>query len=130
MVGLVIVSHSAKIALGVKELAGQMADSKLLIVAAGGMPDGSLGTDTLRIHEAIIEANSGQGVVILVDLGSAVLSARTALELLGQEGDGQVYIADAPLVEGAISAAVEASIGGSLAEVIAAAEAAREILKL
>jgi len=130
MVGLVIVSHSAKIALGVKELAEQMADCNLRIVEAGGMPDGSLGTDTLRVYEAILEADSGQGVVILVDLGSAVLSARTALELLGPEAICQVLIADAPLVEGAVSAAVEASIGGSLAEVAASAEVARGILKL
>ncbi|MBS4053837.1 MAG: PTS-dependent dihydroxyacetone kinase phosphotransferase subunit DhaM [Thermaerobacter sp.] len=130
MVGLVIVSHSAQIALGVKELAGQMADRGLKIVEAGGMPDGSLGTDTLRIHEAIVEADSGQGVVVLVDLGSAVLSAKTALELLEPSTARRAQIADAPLVEGSISAAVEASIGGSLAEVVAAAEAARGILKL
>jgi len=126
----VIVSHSAKIAHGVKELAQQVADRNVRIVEAGGMADGSIGTDTLRIYDAIIEADSGQGVVILVDLGSAVLSAKTALELLESATACKVQIADAPLVEGAISAAVESSIGGSLEEVVAAAEAARDMLKL
>lgn len=130
MVGIVIVSHSAKIADGVRELAGQMAGRDQKIVAAGGMADGGIGTDALMIRDAVIAADSGDGVVILVDLGSAVLSAQTAIELLGEEPGTVVEISDAPLVEGAVSAAVQASIGSSLNDVVAAAGEARNIMKL
>lgn len=129
MVGIVLVSHHVKIAEGIKELAAQMADPELKIIAAGGLEDGSIGTDALRIREAIHEAQTGEGVVILADLGSAVLSSETALEFLDEEGKGNVKIADAPIVEGAVAAAVQASIGGTLDEVLATAEGARDLHK-
>ncbi len=81
-VGLVVVSHSRLIAEGTAELAGQMAGPEVRIVPAGGMADGTIGTDAARIAEALGEADTGAGVVVLADLGSAVLSTRTALELL------------------------------------------------
>lgn len=131
MVGIVIVSHSNKVAEGIKDLAMQMAGPTQKIMAAGGMEDGSIGTDAVRIFEAIQKADSGEGVVVLVDLGSAVLSANLAQELLQENGSNiDVVIADAPVLEGAISAAVQAYIGGSMKEVIEAAELAREVLKL
>lgn len=130
MVGIVIVSHSKKVAEGIKELAEQMADEQLKLIAAGGMADGGIGTDAVMISEAIIEANSGDGVVVLADLGSGILSAQAAIELLGEELGRLIKIADAPIVEGAISAAIQASVGGSLEEVVAVAESARGILKL
>ena len=129
MVGLVIVSHSWKIAEGVVDLAAQMAQGFEGIIAAGGLEDGEIGTDATRILAAIEEVNTGDGVLILCDLGSAIMSAETAIELL-DDPDANVRIADAPLVEGAIVAAVEAFAGESLEDVLEAAESAREELKL
>lgn len=128
MVGLVIVSHSRSLAEGVVELAQQMVRNYRGLYSAGGMEDGTLGTDAIRILETLREANEGDGVAVLADMGSGVLSAETAIELL--EGEFPVRIADAPLVEGAVSAAVEASCGASLDEVIRAAEDAKGVSKL
>ena len=121
-VGLVVVSHSARIAEGVVELAGQMADG-VRIVAAGGTDDGGIGTSFDRVSAAIAAAQSGDGVVILCDLGSAVLTAETAVEF--ETDSDAVRIADAPLVEGAVAAAVAARVGEDLEGVLAAAESAR-----
>jgi PTS hybrid protein len=126
-VGLVVVSHSGRIAEGTVELAGQMAGPEVRIVAAGGMEDGSIGTDAVRIAEAIRAADAGGGVVVVADLGSAVLSTRTALELLGEPGN--VRLSRGPIVEGAVIAAVQASTGSSLDEVLEAAEAAATMAK-
>ena len=127
MVGLVIVSHSPKIAEGIKELALEMAQGYTQLYTAGGLEDGTIGTDAVRIMEALQSANTGDGVVILADLGSGIISAETAIDLL--EEDIVVRIADAPVVEGAIVAAVEANIGNSMDQVIQAAEAMREFHK-
>jgi dihydroxyacetone kinase phosphotransfer subunit len=126
-VGLVVVSHSVRIAEGTAELAGQMAGEGVRIVAAGGLEDGTIGTDAARIAEAIQAADAGAGVVVLVDLGSAVLSTVTALELLGEPGN--VRLSRGPIVEGAVIAAVQASTGSSLDEVLEAAEAAASMPK-
>ena len=128
MVGLVIVSHSKKAAEGIFELAVQMAGKEHRIVAVGGMEDGSIGTDAVRIQQGIITANDGDGVVILADLGSGILSSETAIDLL--EEDIKVVIADAPILEGAVGAAVDASMGGTITEVVEAAEAAKQLSKL
>ena len=130
MVGIVIVSHSAKVAEGVKEMAEQMAGSGQRIIAAGGLEDSSLGTDAIKISAAISAADSSDGVAVLVDLGSAVLSAETALELLDETVRQRVRIADAPLLEGSIVAAVQAAAGDPLTAVVAAAEETREFKKL
>ncbi len=130
MVGIVVVSHSEKAAEGIKELAAQMGGSAgASIIAAGGLEDGSIGTDAVRIMEAIRKADTGDGVVIMVDLGSAVLSSNMALELLDNEMADRVRIADAPILEGTICAAIQASIGDKLDSVLAAAEEARGMLK-
>ncbi|MBP2632811.1 MAG: dihydroxyacetone kinase, phosphotransfer subunit [Firmicutes bacterium] len=129
MVGIVIVSHSQKVAEGIKDIAQQMAKD-VKIIAAGGTSDGEIGTDALKIQEAILEANTGDGVLIMVDLGSAVLSAETALEFLDEELRQNVRIADAPVVEGAIVAAVQASTGAGLEEVIGTASEAYTLRKL
>ncbi len=128
MVGLVIVSHSSKIAEGVCDLALQMASGYRQMIPAGGLKDGSLGTDPTRILDAIRSANDGNGVAVLVDLGSGIMSAETAIDLL--DGEFPARIADAPLVEGAVVAVIEASTGASLEEVIHAAESARGEEKL
>ncbi len=126
-VGLVVVSHSVRIAEGTAELAGQMAGPEVRIVAAGGLEDGTIGTDAARIAAAIETADAGAGVVVLVDLGSAVLSTVTALELLGDPGN--VRLSRGPIVEGAVIAAVQASTGSTLDEVLEAAEAAASMPK-
>lgn len=130
MVGIVVVSHSAKIAEGICELAGQMAAAGQRLIAAGGMADGSIGTDAVRIRAAIEAADTGDGVLVMVDLGSAVISAELAIDMLGETDKARVAIADAPILEGTIAAAVDASIGQSLAGVLATAEAARNLQKL
>ncbi|SDI00674.1 dihydroxyacetone kinase phosphoryl donor subunit DhaM [Agrococcus jejuensis] len=122
-VGLVVVSHSAQIAAGVVELAGQMAGD-VAIEAAGGTDDGGIGTSFDLVMAALDAADSGDGVVVLCDLGSAVLTAETALDLLDDDARSLVRIADAPIVEGAVAAAVAAQSGDGLEAVLAAAESA------
>ena len=128
MVGIVIVSHSCKIAEGVCDLALQMASDYKKMIPAGGLEDGSLGTDPMRILDAVRSANDGDGVAIFVDLGSGIMSAETAIDLLDWEFPAR--IADAPLVEGAVVAVIEAATDASLEEVIQAAENARGEEKL
>jgi len=130
LVGIVVVSHSAQIAAGTVDLARQMAGDDLRIEAAGGMPDGSLGTDAAAIMAAISAADSGAGVLVLVDLGSAVLATQTALELLGDDVSARVRLSGGPLVEGAVVAAVQASVGDDLAAVLVAAEEAASLPKI
>ncbi|WP_244285840.1 dihydroxyacetone kinase phosphoryl donor subunit DhaM [Cryobacterium zongtaii] len=122
-VGVVFVSHSVEIASGLVTLARQMAPN-VALVAAGGMDDGGIGTSFDKIAAGIEEADHGSGVVLLCDLGSAILTAETAVDFLDDEVRARVRIADAPLVEGGVSAAVAAEIGGDLAAVLAAAESA------
>ena len=127
MIGLVLVCHSAKLAEGVAELAAQMSPEGLQIAVAGGLdqPGRPLGTDALLVARAIDEAWSPDGVLVLMDLGSAVLSAEMALDLLPQERRERVLLSEAPLVEGAVAAAVSAGLGDSLEKV---AEEARGAL--
>jgi phosphoenolpyruvate-protein phosphotransferase/dihydroxyacetone kinase phosphotransfer subunit len=123
MVGIVIVSHSATLAAGVHEVAAEMAGPDVRLELAGGIeaPEPTLGTDATRVAEAIARADSGDGVLVLMDLGSAVLSAETALELLTEEQRERVLLCEAPLVEGAVAAAVAAKLGSPLQEVAAEA---------
>ncbi|HST67396.1 MAG TPA: dihydroxyacetone kinase phosphoryl donor subunit DhaM [Mycobacteriales bacterium] len=125
MVGLVLVSHSATLAAGLVELIAQLAPD-VTVATAAGTEDGRIGTSADLVTAAVAAAQSGDGVVIVPDLGSAVLSVRVALEDAPAE---TVVLVDAPFVEGAISAAVTAGTGATLAEVIAAAEEARTIGK-
>ena len=123
MVGIVLVSHSAALAESVVELAREMGGPEVAIEAAGGLeaPEPALGTDAMRVLTAIERADSGDGVLVLMDLGSAVLSAETALDLLGEERRGRIVLSDAPLVEGAVAAAVTARAGAPLEQVAAEA---------
>lgn len=116
MVGIVIVSHSSKAAEGVKEIVSQMSvDGK--IATAGGTSDGRLGTDVEKIVNAINEVYSEDGVLILFDLGSAYMNAEIAIECLEEKMKDKVEIIDTALIEGALTAAVEASIGKSREEI-------------
>jgi len=127
--GIVLVSHSAAIAEGLAAMAAEVAGGDVRIIAAGGGPGGTLGTDGGRVADAVREADAGAGVVILADIGSAVLSVRAVLN--DGMADGVVAVlADAPLVEGAIAAAVTASVGGDCEAVRSAAEDAWNVRKL
>lgn len=128
-VSLVIVSHSQKLAEGVAELAGQMANGKTIIATAGGAADGSLGTSADKVMQALAQAEGPDGILILVDLGSAGMAVEMALESLSQEQRALVQVSSAPLVEGAVIAAVEASIGRTLSEVAEAAASAEALSK-
>jgi phosphocarrier protein FPr len=129
LVGIVVVSHSARIAAGVVDVAREMAGPAVRIVAAGGTADGLLGTDAVLIADAVAQADSGAGVVILADLGSAVLSARMAIEMIDPEIAGRTRLSGGPLVEGAFVAAIQASAGDSLADVWSAARQAGTMQK-
>ena len=110
-------------------MAEQIAGGDVRIVAAGGGPDGTLGTSGDRIVRAIAAADTGGGVLVLADLGSAILSVKAALANGDLDGT-RALLADAPLVEGAIAAAVAASIGQDLEAVRGAAEEAWSVRKL
>jgi dihydroxyacetone kinase phosphotransfer subunit len=129
-VGLVIVSHSGKLAEGLADLLSQVAGPAVPIVTAAGAVDGSLGTDGGAVLDALRDAAGSAGAVVLMDLGSSVLAVRAALAELSDEERELVAVADAPLVEGAVSAAVAASTGSPLDEVVRAAEEARVVGKL
>ncbi len=134
LVGIVVVSHSGDVAAAtvdlVRQLANVPADGPRL-VAAGGLADGELGTDAARIADAIVAADAGSGVVVVADLGSAVLSAATAIdELLPPDVRERTAISNGPLVEGTFVAAVQAAAGDALDGVRAAADEAGSIDKL
>jgi dihydroxyacetone kinase phosphotransfer subunit len=129
-VGLVLVSHSEALASGLAELARQVAGPDVQIIAAAGGPEGSLGTDGARVLDALRRGAAGGGTVVLMDLGSSVLSVKAALLELDPEELGRVQVADAPFVEGTVAAAVTAATGASAVEVARAATEARNVAKL
>lgn len=148
IVGLVLVSHSRKLAEGAVELAQEMGLGQVPLVAAGGDVDGGLGVSYERIEAAVKAADQGAGVVIIADVGSSVLTARIyaedaeeaaleGAEIEGATGEGEeatggprVVVADAPLVEGAVAAASAAATGVDVDAVVAAAEEAYGFRKL
>jgi phosphoenolpyruvate-protein phosphotransferase/dihydroxyacetone kinase phosphotransfer subunit len=121
MIGLVIVSHSYSLAQGVLELARQMGGNEMPIAAAGGLnlPEHPIGTDAALILAAIKSVYSPDGVIVLMDMGSAILSTETALDLLSEEQRARVVLSPAPLVEGAITAAVQIRLGQPLEAIVA-----------
>lgn len=124
-VGLVLVSHSAKLADGLAEVAAQMAPD-VAVLAAGGDSEGGLGTDFDRVSDALARADGGAGVILLYDLGSAKMVADLAVEMLGDPG--RAYVVDAPFVEGAVAAAVAAQGGADLDAVLGAAASADAVV--
>jgi dihydroxyacetone kinase phosphotransfer subunit len=128
MVGLVLVSHSPQIAEGTAELVRQMA-GEVELVAVGGDSNGGFGTDPERIEAAVRDLDADE-VLVFMDLGSAVLSAETVLEMLPSETREKVRLVDAPFVEGAFSAGVVASAGADAEECVEAAMEARTESKL
>ena len=123
MVGIVLVSHSFELAHGLAAMTVQVAGDGVRVEPAGGGPDGTLGTSGDAVWDAIVRADSGQGVVVLADLGSSILTVRHLLD--ERHSNGHVRLVDAPLVEGAIAAAVMSSAGQELDDVARAAEEAR-----
>ena len=124
MVGFVIVSHSQTLADGVVELTKMMADP---IRAAGGLEDGGFGTSYEKIANAIEEIYSDDGVIVLMDMGSAVMTAEMVLEAMPER---KLILADCPLVEGAVAATVSAIAGSSLDEIMDELPDVRELKKL
>src|SRR5579864_4731313 len=124
MVGLVLVSHSRRLAEATVDLIKRTIGPDIPLVAAGGVGDdrSELGTDALDIQEAILKVRSPEGVLVLMDMGSAILSAETAKELVSFEMTDPLVLCSGPLVEGSIAAAVQIQIGSALTEVTAAAQ--------
>ena len=130
MIAFVLVSHSRAVAAGVREMALQMTGGVVPVIACGGMSDGGLGTDACAIADAIRSLAQNEGVLVLCDLGSAILSAEQALDFLEENEKSGVRIADAPFLEGAVLGAIQASAGSSPQEVFETAEGARDLRKL
>ena len=132
MVGLVLISHSASIADGLRDMVLQVAGSDVPVATAGGTDDGRLGTSAPRIAAAIRSTLEGgaDGTLILLDLGSAALSLELALEEFDADERARLRVSEAPLVEGAVLAAVQASVGATLDEVAEAAAGAASMQKM
>ena len=126
-VGIVLVSHSVRLAEGAADLAAQVGGGTVTVIAAGGTDDGGLGTSVAKVERAIGAAEAGAGVLVLPDLGSAVLTVRA---LLADLPNANVTLADAPFVEGAVAATVTAAAGADLRAVAKAAEEAWHARKL
>ena len=121
-VGIVVVSHSPKVAEGAADMVRQMVGDEVPLAWTGGNPSGGLGTDCEAIVRAIDRAWSEAGVAILVDLGGAETNSEMAIEMLPEDKRGRVVVCNAPIVEGAVIAATESSGGASLDMVLSTAE--------
>ncbi len=126
-VGIVLVSHSVRLAEGTADLAGQVGGGTVRVLAAGGTEDGELGTSAGKVAQAVANAEAGAGVLVVPDLGSAVLTVRA---MLADMPGARVVLADAPFVEGAVAATVTAAAGADLKAVATAAEEAWHARKL
>jgi len=114
MVGIVLVSHSEAVAQSVEALTKMMAP-EAVTAAAGGLEDGSFGTSFERIKAAIERVYTPEGVLLIVDMGSAIMTAEMVLEAVGRD---KIKIADAPFLEGAVTATISAQAGGSLEDIL------------
>ena len=132
MVGLVLISNSQTLVEGLRDMVAQVAGDAVAVGIAGGTEDGRLGTSAPRIEDALRStlAASPDGLIVLLDLGSAALSLELALEAFDAASRACIQVSEAPLVEGAILAAVHASVGASLDEVVSAAAEAATMTKL
>lgn len=121
MIGIVIVSHSRKLADGLQEMAQAMSPASVPIAVAGGVDDPAapLGTDAAAVKDAVCTVHSNDGVLVFADIGSARLSAAMAIELLEPPAQAKVQLCNAPLVEGVLAAAVQIAAGNGLAQVLA-----------
>jgi multiphosphoryl transfer protein len=126
VIGIVIVSHSKQLAEGVREIAAQMVQGQVPLAIAAGIddPENPLGTDAMQVYEAIASVYSDEGVIVLMDLGSALMSAEMAIEFLPEEHQDKIHLCEAPLVEGALAATVAAASGANIEQVMAEARGA------
>jgi phosphoenolpyruvate---glycerone phosphotransferase subunit DhaM len=132
LVGLVLVSHSATLVDGLRDMVAQVAGDSVPVATAGGTDDGRLGTSAPLIAAAIRSTfdAGAQETLVLLDLGSAALSLELAIEEFDPAERARIRISEGPLVEGAIVAAVQASVGASIDDVVAAAESAASMAKI
>lgn len=121
-VGIVIVSHSPKVAEGAADMVRQMVGDEVKLAWCGGDPAGGLGTSVEAIVAAIENAWTEKGVAVLVDLGGAETNSEMAIEIIGAPKSDRIRICNAPIVEGAVMAATEASGGAELGAVVSTAE--------
>ena len=126
MVGILLVSHSETMARGLSELLAQIGSEHVSIRAAGGTSNGDLGTSADAVEAALRDLAAADGIVVIPDLGSAVLTVKTVMSELDLD---DVVLVDAPFVEGAVAAAVTAASGASLEVVAQAAREARDVPK-
>jgi phosphoenolpyruvate---glycerone phosphotransferase subunit DhaM len=123
-VGVVIVSHSPDVAKGAADMVRQMVGDSVPLAYCGGNPAGGLGTDVAEIKKCLEQTWNSAGVVVLVDLGGAEMNAEMAIEMMDENKRANIVICNAAVVEGAVMAATESSVDGSLTEVKEAAEEA------
>ncbi|SFM25529.1 dihydroxyacetone kinase, phosphotransfer subunit [Bacillus sp. 5mfcol3.1] len=128
-VGIVLVSHSNQLVEGLKVLLDQLS-SDVSNVSAGGTDDDGIGTSANKIKDAIKSIYNERGVIVFLDLGSALINTELAIEWLAEEGLNQIKIADSPLVEGSYVAVVESGCGKELEEIYIAALEAKNIIKI
>ena len=129
-IGVVLVSHSELIALGLRDLVNEMNDGSVPVVAAGGAEGGRIGTSAMKIQEAIESIADCDHILIYCDLGSSIMSAETAMELVDEDLAAKCRLVDAPIVEGALAGVVIASGSGKVEDAIQASENARGERKL
>ena len=129
-IGVVLVSHSELIADGLRDLVNEMNDGTVPVIAAGGADGGRIGTSAIKIQEAIEELEDCDNILIYADLGSSILSAETALDLVDEDLADKCQMVDCPIVEGALAGVIIACGTGDADAAIAASEEARNNLKL
>lgn len=129
-IGVILVSHSELIANGLRDLVNEMNDGSVPVIAAGGAEGGRIGTSAIKIEEAIESLEDCDHILIYADLGSSILSAETAIDLVEEELAEKIRLVDAPIVEGALAGVVQATISDDVEEVIRTSEAARDAHKV
>lgn len=129
-VGIVLVSHSYDVAVGIKKLLRQVNKTVPIAIAGGAEEDHEIGVSALKIKNAIEEVYSEEGVAIFIDLGSALINTELALEMLEDKDTSKIKIANTPLLEGAYAGTIQSGIGGTLDEVIKVAEKAKFMEKI
>lgn len=129
-IGVVLVSHSEYIAVGLRDLVNEMNDGSVPVVAAGGADGGRIGTSAIKIQEAIESIEDCDHILIYADLGSSILSAETALDLVDEDLADKCRMVDCPIVEGALAGVIMAAGSGDVEAAVQASEEARGALKL
>lgn len=127
--GVVIVSHSAKLAEGLAEIVEEMNDGSVMVKAAGGADGGRIGTNALKIQDAIEFMEDRDNILLYVDMGSSIISTEAAIDMLDDDLQEKVQIVDCPIVEGAFAGVVQATITDDVEEIIRVSKEAKELSK-